>query len=79
MRVGNGVRVAALSIETYILTLPSGLILSLEDCYYVPALTKNIVSISSLNNKGFLIGANACIKNNTPMCACAHIALSNIV
>ena len=40
-------------IGTYILTLPSGLILSLEDCYYVPALTKNIVYISSLNKKGF--------------------------
>ena len=38
---------------TYILTLPSGLILSLENCYYVLALTKNIVSISNLNKKGF--------------------------
>ena len=53
MRVGNGARVVALAIGTYILTLPSGLILSSEDCYYVPALTKNIFSISSLNKKGF--------------------------
>ena len=53
MRVGNGERVVALAIGTYILTLHSGLILYLEDCYYVLALTKNIVFISSLNKKGF--------------------------
>ena len=53
MRVGNGARVPALVIRTYILTLPSGFILSLDDCYYVPTLTKNIISISSLNKNGF--------------------------
>ena len=54
LRVGNGARVlVALAIGTFILTLPSGIILSLEDCYYALALTKNIVSISSLNKKGF--------------------------
>ena len=36
------------------MTLPSGLILYLEDCYYVPALTKNIIYISSLNKKGLI-------------------------
>ena len=51
LQVVNGARVGALAIGTYILTLPSALILSLEDCYYVPSLTKNIVSISSLNKK----------------------------
>ena len=55
LRVGNGAIVAAFSIGTYILTLPSGLILSLEDCYYIRSLTDNIVSISSLNKKGFHI------------------------
>ena len=53
LRVGNGVRVAALAIGICILTLPSGLILSLDDCYYVPALTKNIIYVSSLNKNGF--------------------------
>ena len=38
--------------------LSCGLILSLEDCYYVPTLTKSIVSISSLNNKGFHLTCN---------------------
>ena len=58
LRVGNGARVTTLAIETYILTLPSGLILSLENCYYVPALTKDIVYISRLNKKGFHLTFN---------------------
>ena len=53
MRVGNGARVTGLAIGTYILTLPSGLILPLDYCYYVPTLTKNIIFISSLHNNGF--------------------------
>ena len=56
--MGNGARVAALAIETYILALPSRLILSLRDFYYVPTLTKNIVSISYLNKKGFHLTFN---------------------
>ena len=53
MRVGDEVRVAALAIGTYILTLPQGFVLSLDDCYYVPALIKNIISISSWTKNGF--------------------------
>ena len=56
--MGNEERVVVLAIETYILTLPSRLILSLKDWYYVPTLTKNIVSISSLNTKGFHLTFN---------------------
>ncbi|XP_058733051.1 uncharacterized protein LOC131604637 [Vicia villosa] len=40
-RVGNGAKVAALAIGTYVLTLPSGLIIHLENCYYVPAISRN--------------------------------------
>ena len=46
VRVGNGTRVAALFIRTYVLNLPSGILLNLDDCYYVPTLTKNIIAIS---------------------------------
>ncbi|KAI5387548.1 hypothetical protein KIW84_073596 [Lathyrus oleraceus] len=35
LRVGNGAKVAALAVGTYVLTLPSGLIIQLENCYYV--------------------------------------------
>ena len=55
LRVGNGARVVALAIGTYILTLSSGLILSLENCYYVPDLTKNIIYLSSLNKNGLYL------------------------
>ena len=53
LRVGNGARVAALSVGTYDLVLPSGLVLSLESCYYVPALSRNIISVSCLDKSGF--------------------------
>ena len=49
----NGARVVALAVETYVLSLPSGVLLNLEDCYYVPALTKKIVSVLALIIKGF--------------------------
>ena len=44
LRVGNGAKVYALAIGTYVLTLPSGLIIQLENCYYVPAISRNIIS-----------------------------------
>ena len=53
--MGNGARVAALAIGIYTLSLPSGLILDLKDCYFVPALTKNIISISGLDLDSFTI------------------------
>ena len=40
LRVANGARVAAVAVGTYELTLPSGLIIELENCYYVPAINK---------------------------------------
>ena len=53
LRVGNGARVAAVAIGTYVLNLPSGFFLYLENCFCVPALTKNIIYVSYLNKKGF--------------------------
>ena len=69
LRVGNGARVAVLAVGTYNLSLPSGLGLCLEDCYYVPSLTKNIISISCLDKIGFEI----IIKNN-----CCSFYLNNV-
>ena len=66
LRVGNGARVAALAVGVYILTLPSGLILELNNCYYVPAITKNIISIPVLDTEGF----SFTIKNN---CCSAYL------
>ena len=53
LRVGNGARVAALAIGTVSLALPSGMILELNKCYYVPAISRNIISISCLDMFGF--------------------------
>ena len=55
MRVGNGEKFVVLVVGSYILTLYSGLILNLDDFYYAPALTKNIISVSYLNNNGFYL------------------------
>ncbi|KAH7670371.1 RNA-directed DNA polymerase protein [Dioscorea alata] len=50
LRVGNDARVAAVEIGDYSLTLPSGLVIQLSNVYYVPAMNKNIISISCLDN-----------------------------
>ncbi|VFQ73974.1 unnamed protein product, partial [Cuscuta campestris] len=59
--VGNGAPVAALAIGTYSLVLPSGLMLELNDCLYVPAISRNIISVSCLDKSGFIIS----IKNKS--------------
>src|SRR6185503_665819 len=48
VRVGNGAKVAVLAVGTYHLSLPSGLVLELNNCYCIPALSKNIISSSCL-------------------------------
>ena len=66
LRVGNGARVAAIAVGTYYLPLPSGHVLQLNNCYYVPVLTRNIISISRLDLEGFTIEQ----KNNC--CSISH-------
>ena len=53
LRVGNGARVSAVAIGTYVLNLHSGFCLYLDNCFCVPALTNYIISVSCLNKKGF--------------------------
>jgi hypothetical protein len=48
VRVGNGAKVAGIAVGTFHLPLPSGLVLELNNCYCIPALCKNIVSSSCL-------------------------------
>ena len=48
LRVGNGQRVDVLAVGTLRLRLPSGLLLVLNKCYFVPRLSMNIVSGSCL-------------------------------
>ena len=53
LRVGNEARVTALEIDDYSLSLPSGLVILLKNCYFVPAMSRNIISISCLDMDGF--------------------------
>ena len=53
LRVGNGAMVAALAVGTYHLSLPSGLVVELENCYFIPAINRNIISVSALDIVGF--------------------------
>ena len=53
IRVGNKARVAALEVSTMLLQLPSGFISELNNCYYIPALSRNIISASCLISQGY--------------------------
>ena len=52
MRVGNGSKVDVIAVGTLPLHLPSGLILDINNCYLVPALSMNIISGSCLMRDG---------------------------
>ena len=62
IRAGNKARVAALAVGTMQLNLPSGFVMELDNCYYVPALRRNIISTSCLMRQGyeFSIKDNGC-------------------
>ena len=60
IRVGNTARVAALEVGTMQLHLPSGFLMELNNCYYVPVLSRNIISASCLMRQGY----ESSIKNN---------------
>ena len=60
IRVGNKARVAALEVGTMQLHLPSGFLMELNNCYYVPVLSQNIISASCLMRQGY----ESDIKNN---------------
>jgi hypothetical protein len=50
VRVGNGAKVAAIALGSFHLPLPSGLVLELNNFYCIPALCKNIISSSCLED-----------------------------
>ena len=53
MRVGNGSKVDVITVGTLPLHLPTGLVLNLNNCYLVPALSMNIVFGSRLMRDGY--------------------------
>ena len=48
LRIENGARVATVAVKIYSLRLSLGLDLDLRDCYYVPAASRNLSSVSCL-------------------------------
>jgi len=60
LRMGNGARVAAISVGSFSLHMPTGKTIILNNCYYVPSIVRNIVSIPMLDVDGF----SFIIKNN---------------
>jgi hypothetical protein len=46
VHVGNGAKVTVIAVDTFHLSLPSGLVLELNNCYCILALCKNIISSS---------------------------------
>ena len=67
-RIGNNARVAAVAVGTMQLYLPSGFVLELSNCYFVPSLSRNILSPSCLMKDGYSFASenNGCAisKNN---------------
>ena len=55
LRVGNEVRVAAMAVETYPLRLPSDFYLELRDCYCVPNVSRNLISVSCIAQNDYEI------------------------
>ncbi|KAM2008534.1 hypothetical protein ACFX16_003413 [Malus domestica] len=52
VRVGNGTKISAKAIGTYMLNLHSGEVLELKNCLYFPSCIKNLISISKLLRDG---------------------------
>ena len=70
LHVGNGAKVSALVVGTYYLSLPSGLVLELENCLYAPAICRNIIFVFRLDKIGFKF----MIQNNS-----CSVSLNNVV
>ncbi|KAJ9556020.1 hypothetical protein OSB04_010634 [Centaurea solstitialis] len=58
LRVGEGTMLVVEAVGSYSLSLPSGLVLELENCYYVPKMIKNVISFDLLVDQDPLIIVN---------------------
>ncbi|GJZ33485.1 retrovirus-related pol polyprotein from transposon TNT 1-94 [Tanacetum coccineum] len=52
--VGNGVRAQVEAIGSYDLVLANGLVICLDNCHYAPSITRGVVSVHRLVEKGFV-------------------------
>ena len=58
LQVGNGANVAAVAVGSVSLIMPTGRVLVLDNCYYVPEFISNVISISMLDKCGFRLTIN---------------------
>jgi hypothetical protein len=65
LQVANGAKVTAIGVGTFELIFPSGLVLELNNCFYIPAMSRNNISVSYLDFNGFefVIWNNICSIN----------------
>ncbi|GJV51221.1 zinc finger, CCHC-type containing protein [Tanacetum coccineum] len=52
--VGNGQRAKVEAIGSYHLSLPSGLVIVLNNCHYAPSITRGVISVSRLYDDGYV-------------------------
>ncbi|GJT04736.1 retrotransposon protein, putative, ty1-copia subclass [Tanacetum coccineum] len=52
--VGNGVRAQVEAISSFVLVLPNGLVIYLDNCHYAPSITRGVVSVHRLVENGFV-------------------------
>ncbi|KAJ9538531.1 hypothetical protein OSB04_031264 [Centaurea solstitialis] len=68
LRVDEGTMLVAEAVGSYSLSLPSGLVLELDNCYYVPKMIKNVLSFDLLIDQGFYYKYDykmiSCFKND---------------
>jgi hypothetical protein len=55
LRVENGAQVTAVTVESIELYLPRGLIMKLENIYFIPSISRNIISISYQEMNDFFL------------------------
>jgi hypothetical protein len=62
LRIGNDAQVTTVTVRSIELYLPSGLIMELENVYFVLSISRNIISIScqKMNGFSFVIKDNSC-------------------
>ena len=62
LRMGNGARVAATTVGSFDLHMPTGKTIVLNNCYFVPSIVRNNISIPMLDLAGFsfVIQNNKC-------------------
>ncbi|KAJ9545765.1 hypothetical protein OSB04_025472 [Centaurea solstitialis] len=70
LRVGEGTPLIAEAVGSYSLSLPSGLVLELDNCYYIPNMIKYVLSFDLLVDQG---------RTSTVVAVAAVVVATNIV